>query len=78
MKPGAFGVHFRNIGFGKKGSLCKEGEKAKHRFTITLVANAAGGKESAIVIWKAKSLGVLKVLTCPSYQCIISSWPMPG
>ena len=34
--------------------MCKEGEKAKQRFTITLVANAAGGKESAIVICKAE------------------------
>ena len=40
-------------GFGKKGSLCKGGKKAKQRLTITLVANAAGGKESAIAIWKA-------------------------
>ena len=38
----------------KKGSLCEGGKKAKERFTITLVANAAGGKQSAIVIWKAE------------------------
>ena len=41
-------------GFGEKGSLCKGGRKAKQRFTITLVANAAGGKKCAIVIWKAE------------------------
>ena len=41
-------------GFGKKGSLCKGGKKAKQRFMIALIANAAGGKESAIVIWKAE------------------------
>ena len=29
-------------------------KKAKQRFTIALIANAAGGKESAIVIWKAE------------------------
>ena len=38
----------------KKGSLCKGGKKAKQRFTITFIANAAGEKESAIVIWKAE------------------------
>ena len=37
-------------GFGKKGSLCKGGKKAKQR----LIANAAGGKESAIIIWKSE------------------------
>ena len=29
-------------------------KKAKQRFTITLIANAAGGKKCAIVIWKAQ------------------------
>ena len=39
-------------GFGKKGVQCKEGKKAKQRFTICLISNAAGGKEVASVIWK--------------------------
>ena len=31
-----------------------EPEKAKQRFTIALLANAAGEKEPAIVVWKAE------------------------
>ncbi len=27
---------------------------AKQRFTIAFIANAAGGKEAAIVIWKSE------------------------
>ena len=53
-ETGCFWRALPEHGFGKKGSLCKGGKKAKQRFTITLVANAAGGKESAIVIWKAE------------------------
>ena len=48
-------------GFGKKRSQCKGGKKAKQRFTIALIANAAGGKESAIVIWKAEKPRCFKV-----------------
>ena len=54
MKLDVFSVHFQSMGLGKKGSLCKGGKKAKQRFTITFIANAAGEKESAIVIWKAE------------------------
>ena len=42
-------------GFGKKGSQCKGGEKAKQRVTIALLANADGEKEAAIVIWKSEN-----------------------
>ena len=48
-------MHFRSMGLEKRGHCVREVyKKAKQRFTITLVANAAGGKESAIVIWKAE------------------------
>ena len=30
-------------GFGKKGTQCKGGKKAKHRITVALIANAVGG-----------------------------------
>ena len=42
-------------GFSKKGSQCKGGKKAKQRITITLIANANGEKEAAVVIWKSES-----------------------
>ena len=53
-ETGCFWRALLEHGFGKKGSQCKGGKKAKQRFTIALIANAAGGKESAIVIWKAE------------------------
>ena len=53
-ETGCFWRAFPEHGFGKKGSLCKGGKKVKQRFTITFIANAAGEKESAIVIWKAE------------------------
>ena len=36
-----------------KGPECKGGKKAKQRVTVALIANAAGGKEAAIVVWKS-------------------------
>ena len=42
-------------GFGKKGSQCKGGKKAKQRVTIALLANANGEKEDPIVIWKSEN-----------------------
>ena len=53
-ETGCFWRALPEHGFGRKGSLCKGGKKAKQRFTIAFIANAAGGKESAIVIWKAE------------------------
>ena len=53
-ETGCFWRTLPEHGFRKKGSQCKGGKKAKQRFTIALIANAAGGKESAIVIWKAE------------------------
>ena len=42
-------------GFGKKGSQCKNGKKAKLRIIIAIIPNANGEKEAAVVIWKAES-----------------------
>ena len=53
-ETGCFWCVLPEYGFGRKGSLCKGGKKAKQRFMITLIANAACGKECAIVIWKAE------------------------
>ena len=49
-KPDAFGVHFQSMVLGRK-DLCARGGR---RRAVTLIANATGGKESAIVIWKAE------------------------
>ena len=59
-ETGCFWRALPEHGFGKKGSLYKGGKKVKQRLTITLVANAAGGKESAIVVWKAGKLRCFK------------------
>ncbi len=53
-ETGCFWRALPEYGFGKKGSQCKGGKKAKQRFTICFIANAAGGKEVACVIWKSK------------------------
>ena len=44
-----------DYGFGKRGSQCKGGKKAKQRVTIALLANAEGEKEAPVVIWKSES-----------------------
>ena len=52
-ETGCFWRALPDHGFGKKGSQCKGGKKAKQRVTVALIANAAGGKEAAIVVWKS-------------------------
>ena len=52
MKQGVFGVYSQNMVLEGRAIKYKGGEKAKQRFTIALMANAAGGKESAIVVLK--------------------------
>lgn len=53
-KPLVFGKRCLT-GFGKRGSQCKGGKKAKQRMSIALIANANGEKEDAIVIWKSEN-----------------------
>jgi len=52
-------------GFCQKGTQCKGGEKAKQRITVTLIANAAGGKETALVIWKSRCFKSVDMATLP-------------
>ena len=59
-ETGCFWRALPEHGFGKKGSQCKGGKKAKQRFTICLIANAAGGKEVASIIWKSKKTRYFK------------------
>ena len=53
-ETGCFWRALPEHGFGRKGSQCKGGKKAKQRFTIALFVNAVGGKEPAIIIWKSE------------------------
>ena len=46
--------------FWKEGFGMQRGEKSKQRLTITFMVNAAGEKESAIVIWKAEKPSCFK------------------
>jgi len=77
-ETGCFWRALPEYGFGKKGSLCKGGKKAKQRFTIALIANAAGGKESAIVIWKSEKPRCLKGIDVSKlpvkYFCQSNAW----
>ena len=53
-ETGCFWRALPDKGFGEKGKKCKGGKKSKHRVTVALLANAVGGKEDPIVIWKSK------------------------
>ena len=59
-ETGCFWHALPEHGYGKEGSQCKGGKKAKQRFTICLIANAAGGKEVASITWKSKKPRCLK------------------
>ena len=54
MRRHAFGVRCLIVDLPQKGSQCKGGKKAKQRITVALIANACGGREKAIVIWKSE------------------------
>ena len=53
-ETGCFWRAMPETGFGKKGSQCHGGKKAKQRFTVALMVNAAGEKQPPIVIWKSE------------------------
>ena len=53
-ETGCFWKALPEKGFGQKERECKGGNKAKQRLTIVFIVNAAGGKETPVVIWKSK------------------------
>ena len=53
-ETGCFWRALPNTGFGTGGFKCSGGKKAKQRITVALIANAAGEKETPIVIWKSE------------------------
>ena len=53
-ETGCFWRALPDRGFAKKWSQCEGGKKAKQSMTVALIANAAGGTETAIVIWKSE------------------------
>ena len=53
-ETGCFWRALPSCGFGEKGKECKSGKKSKHRFIIAFLVNAAGEKETPIVIWKSE------------------------
>ena len=51
MRLAVSGRPFLTMGLERKAlSVAKGGGKAKQRVTVALIANAAGGKEAAIVV----------------------------
>lgn len=52
-ETGCFFKALPDRGFAQKGSSCHGGKKSKERITVALMVNAAGGKETAVVIWKS-------------------------
>lgn len=53
-ETGCFWRALPTSGFGEKGKKCKGGKKSKLKFTIAFLVNAAGEKETPIVIWKSE------------------------
>ena len=51
MKQDVFGLYSQNMVLEGRAISIREGKRL-NKFTIALMANAAGGKESAIVVWK--------------------------
>ena len=62
-ETGCFYKALPDKGFGQRKKICKGGKKAKQRLTIAFIANAAGGKEPPIVIWKSKKPRCFKGIT---------------
>ena len=54
-ETGCFWRALPDRGFGQKGKQCKGGKKSKCRFTIAFLVNAAGEKETPIVIWTSET-----------------------
>ena len=52
-ETGCFWKALPDHGFAQRGAACHGGKKSKQRMTVTFLVNAAGGKETAIVIWKS-------------------------
>ena len=77
-ETGCFWKALPDQGFGQRGKQCKGGKKSKQRFTIALIANAAGGKEKPIVIWKSDNprcfKGVDKKSLPVSYYSQSKAW----
>lgn len=53
-ETGCFWCTLPENGFRTKGSKCRGGKKAKQRFTIALIVNVDGEKETPIVVWKSE------------------------
>ena len=54
-ETGCFWSALPDKGFGMKRKQCKGGKKCKQRMTVALFVNAAGRKETPVVIWKLEN-----------------------
>jgi len=59
----------QSIAWLKKKSACKDGKKAKEWITVLFIANAAGEKETPIVIGNLPAQDVSKV-----YKINVNHW----
>ena len=62
---GCFWQALPTRGFGRRGKRFKGGKKSKQRFTIVFLVNAAGEKETPIVIWKSAHPRCFKNFSLP-------------
>ena len=61
-ETGCLWYELPEYGFSKKSSQCRDGKMKKQMFAIALIANAAGERESAIVVWKVEKSRCFKVV----------------
>ena len=54
-ETGCFWRALPDHGLAQKGKQCKGGKKSKQRFTIAFLVNAAGDKETPIVVWTSEN-----------------------
>ena len=54
-QTGCFWKALPDHGFIQKGRQCKGGKRSKQRFTIAFLVNAAGDKETPIVVWNSEN-----------------------
>ena len=82
MKLAVFWRALPDKGFGMKGKQCKGGKKCKQRMMVALLValfvNAAGEKETLVMIWKSENLwcfkGIDKSKLAVSYFSQQKSW----
>ena len=74
-ETGCFWKALPDRGFAQKGTSCHGGKKSKERMTVAFLVNAAGSKETAIVIWKSAKPRCFKSIDISNLPVLYFSQP---